>query len=515
MQVEERTPALEVTTVPAPQGYSRFVPSMYAIAVFAVFAAVFIVAMTPRADTDFWWHLKVGQYIAEHHVVPSRDFMSYTFYGRPWTDHEWLAELMLYGLYRLGGLWAQIVVYAAVICAAFGLVYLRMLRLGTNRVLALFVLTAAFFASTASWGVRIQMLSLFFIALFMFLLDGFHRTRDRRYLVALPFLMLIWTNLHGEFVLGIVLIGITLVGEILNRVTRQDGALGQDGLKALAVALVAAFAVTIVNPNGIRQLLYPLQFILPNAYTDQIQESASPNFHMPVIMVFEVLVLLLVAAVFVRRPKMNWTQLLLIVAFTHLAFSAVRNVPAWCVVVAPFVALYLQGDGLPRRGRQLQSKIVPVLNGIFLVMVLAVYGTLADRFVNAQALAAAQRGSFPTGAVAYMKVHPLPPHVFCTYAWGGYLLWNLFPQYRDFMDSRADTLFNAKILHAYDAIYAASPDWRSLLNSYHVQDVLVEPAAPIAQVLALSPGWRRAYHDGSSVLYTRLRAGGGLEQPGG
>lgn len=503
LQIQDRVLIADAPALPARRRLSRFVPSLYAIAVFAVFAAVFIVAMTPRADTDFWWHLKVGQYIANHHVVPSRDFISYTFYGRPWTDHEWLAELMLYGLYVLGGLWAQIVVYAAVICAAFALVYLRMLRLGTNRVLSLFVLTAAFFASTASWGVRIQMLSLFFIALFMFLLDGFQRTRDRRYLIPLPFLMLIWTNLHGEFVLGVGLIGIALVGELLNRVTHQDAAMENDDLKALAIALVVTFGVTIINPNGFRQLLYPLAFILPNAYTDQIQESASPNFHTPVIMVFELLVLLLVGAIFVRRPKMNWTQLLLIVAFTHLAFSAVRNVPAWCVVIAPFIALYLQGNALPTRGRQLRGRVVSILNSAFLVMVLAVYGTLAFRYVNAKALAAAQQGSFPTGAVSYMKTHTLPPHVFCTYAWGGYLIWNLFPQYRDFMDSRADTLFNARMLHAYDAIYAASPTWATLVERYHVQDVLVEPTAPIAQVLALSPGWHRVYHDRSSVLYTR------------
>lgn len=503
MLAKEHIPDTDHPALPVEHGILRFVPSLYAVAVFAVLAAVFIVAVIPRADTDFWWHLKVGQYIATHHVVPSRDFMSYTFYGHPWTDHEWLAELMLYGLYVLGGLWAQIVVYAIIITAAFALVYLRMLRLGTNRVLALFVLTAAFFASTASWGVRIQMLSLFFISLYMFLLDSFHRTRDRRYLIGLPLLMLVWTNLHGEFVLGILLIGITVVGEILNRITHQDGALEVDDLKALAITLVAAFAVTIINPNGVRQLLYPLAFILPNAYTNQIQESASPNFHMPVIMVFEVLVLLLIVTIFIRRPKLNWTQLLLIIAFTHLAFSQVRSVPTWCVVVAPFLAVYLQGSMLPRRGRQMQGKIVPFLNLTFLILVFAVYGTLASRFVNAKALAAAQRGSFPIDAVRYMKTHKLPPHVYCSYSWGGYVLWNLFPQYRDFMDSRADTLFSARMLHAYDAIYAASPNWKSMLRTYHVQDVLVEPAAPIAQVLALSSGWHRVYHDSSAVLYTR------------
>lgn len=505
MLSEELVPAVKSPdTGPRPRPtLLRFVPSLYVVAVFALLSVIFIIALFPRGDSDFWWHLKVGQYIAIHHVVPSKDFMSYTFFGRHWIDHEWLAELMLFGLYKLGGLWLQIVVYAAVICATFGLVYLRILQLGANRILALFVVTGAFFASTASLGVRIQMLSLFFLALYALLLDRYRQSRDVRYLIALPILMLLWANLHGEFVLGIVLAGITMVGEILNHVTHQEDALDRDDLKALAIAFVATVAVTIVNPNGIRQLLYPLAFIRPNAYTNAIQESASPNFHMAVMMVFEALVLLLVVAMFVRRPRMNWTQLLLIIAFTHLALDQARAVPIWCVLIVPFVALYLEGVTVRQRRRDVRGALVPILNIALLVAVLLFDGVLASRNINSTALAASQRRAFPVGATAYLKTHNLPPHVFCTYSWGGYVLWNLFPRYRDFMDSRADTLFNDQMLRAYVAIYGAEPGWQALLARYQVNDVLVEPSAPIVQVLALAPGWQRVYHDSYSVLYTR------------
>lgn len=505
MLTEEHVTPIEYPQAPSQprQGLLRFVPSLYVVAVFALLSIIFIIALFPRGDSDFWWHLKVGQYIASHHVVPSRDFMSYTFRGHPWIDHEWLAELMLYGLYVVGGLWTQIVVYAAVICATFALVYLRMLRLGVNRILALFLVTGAFFASTASLGVRVQMLSLFFLAAYSLLLDGFLRTRDRRYLIALPLLMLLWTNMHGGFALGIVLVGATLVGEILNHVTHREGALDRDDLQVLGIALLATIAVTIVNPNGIRQILYPLAFILPNAYTNQIEESASPNFHMLVLMVFELLLLLLLVAMFVRRPKLNWTQLILIIGFTHLALSQVRNVPVWCVVISPLLALYLQDLTIERKRRDVRGVLVPILNLALLVAVLLFDGILAGRNINGKALAASQQRAFPVGAVAYMKTHSLPPHVFCTYSWGGYVLWNLFPRYHDFMDSRADTLFDARMLNAYDSIYAADPNWNSELRRYHVQDVLVEPSAPIAQVLAVSTGWHRVFKDKYSVLYVR------------
>lgn len=502
-----------VARVEQQQGVLRFVPSLYKVALMAVLGAILIVAVAPRLDTDFWWHLKDGQYIALNHVIPSHDFMSYTFRGHSWTDHEWLAELGLYGLFRLGGLWGPIVFFALIICTTFGLVYLQIVRRGVNQILALFVVAAAYMASSASWGPRIQMMTLFFLSLYALALHAFVTSGNRRLLVVFPVLMLLWTNIHGGFVLGLAVLAITCVGELLNRLTHHDDALSADGIKALAIAFAATFAVTIVNPNGFRQLLYPLTFILPNAYTNLIQESASPNFHMPVMMVFEAMLLLLIAALMIGRQRPNWTHLLIILAFTHLAFSQVRNVALWSVVVSPFLALYLQ-QALPAlreqfpqltyRRRPVAGRMASILNAVLLVLVLLVYVVEATHFINAKSLKQAERDNYPTGAIAYMRAHPLPQrHVFVSYGWGGYLLWNLFPAYRDYMDSRADTLYNNKILHGYLDMYSASPTWKSQLKHFGVQDVLVERNAPLAQVLAQDKSWHLRYHDNESVLYTQ------------
>ncbi len=60
----------------------RYIPSLYQVALLAILGAILVVALAPRLDTDFWWHLKDGAYTASHHVVPSRDFMSYTMVVR-------------------------------------------------------------------------------------------------------------------------------------------------------------------------------------------------------------------------------------------------------------------------------------------------------------------------------------------------------------------------------------------------------------------------------------------------
>jgi hypothetical protein len=281
-------------------------------------------------------------------------------------------------------------------------------------------------------------------------------------------------------------------------------------LKMLLYALLATGAVTIINPNGVRQLLYPLTFVLPNAYTNLIQESASPNFHMPVIMVFEGMVLLLFAALLITRERLNWTHLFTMLAFTHLAFSQVRNVAVWAVVVSPILAYYLQAmigplkEMFPRvsyKRRPVAGRTGSILNLTLLLLVFVVYVAEGTHYINPAAMRTAETSSYPKGAIAYMRTHTLPKRVFVSYGWGGYLLWNLFPTYRDYMDSRADTLYNKAILDGYLNMYDAAGGWADTFRQYRIQDVLVEPGAPIAQTLAGDKAWRLAYHDSGAVLY--------------
>lgn len=509
LNVETKTAAAPTAS---PVGILRFIPSLYRVALLAILGAIAIVALAPRLDTDFWWHLKVGQYIAMHHVVPSHDFMSYTLAGHAWTDHEWLAELCMYGLYRLAGLWGPIWFFALVIAGTFSLVYLRMVKQRSNQVLALFVMAAAFMVSSASWGPRVQMMTLFFLSAYLLVLQQFHQTRNWRLLIILPALMLPWANMHGGFVLGPAVIAITLVGEWLNRKTRHAEAWTSDDLRVLAFTLFATCGVTLINPNGLRQLLYPLTFLLPNAYTNLIQESASPNFHMPVMMLFEIMLLILLAAFLVGRPRLNWTHLLLVVAFTHLALSQVRNVAVWAVVISPLVAYYLQAampalraqfPGLSYQRRPVRGRLGPILNASLLFLVLIAYAVEGTQFVNARTLRRAVTDNYPRAAIAYLRGHNFGQHVFTSYSWGGYLLWNLFPRYHDFMDSRADTLFTDQILRSYLTAYAGRPGWQAVLRQYSVDDVLIEPSAPLAQLLAEDPTWRLALGDPVSVLYVR------------
>ena len=85
------------------------------------------------SDTDFWWHLKTGQYIYEHHALPVPDPFAYTsamgapaYAGEERTryfnlTHEWLTQWLVYGIYRAAGFGGVVLFRAALLTAFCGI----------------------------------------------------------------------------------------------------------------------------------------------------------------------------------------------------------------------------------------------------------------------------------------------------------------------------------------------------------------------------------------------------------
>ena len=127
-------------------------------------------AMTARnvIDPDVWWHLKTGEYIAQHKSVPHTDPFSYTRAGHPWVAHEWLTELGMYELQLHAGFGSLIVLFAAITSIAFFLLYLRC---GPAAYLAGIATLCAAWATAPLWGVRPQIISLLLTSLWLLILE--------------------------------------------------------------------------------------------------------------------------------------------------------------------------------------------------------------------------------------------------------------------------------------------------------------------------------------------------------
>src|SRR5882757_6039313 len=208
-----------------------------------LFLGLFAMAARNVTDPDLWWHLKTGQYIAEHNSVPRTDPFSYTRAGQPWVAHEWLTELLLYQIHRIAGWCGLIVIFAAVLAAAFWLLYLRC---GPAPYVAGVATLYAAWATAPLWGVRPQVLSLLLTSLWLLVLERSER-HPKLFWWTLP-LTLLWVNLHAGFAAGLALSALSLAGEWIERALGSSPEQVGQRLGTSALILLLDLLIVPLNP---------------------------------------------------------------------------------------------------------------------------------------------------------------------------------------------------------------------------------------------------------------------------
>src|ERR1700693_3693635 len=169
----------------------------------------------PLADDDIGWHIRTGELILATHSLPRTDPFSSTMQGQPWFAWEWVYDLLLGILHRAGGLNGVVWLCALLVAAIFALLLSQLLRRGTGLLLAIVLMLLALAASTIHLYARPHIVSWLFSMLWFVALERWERWngRERGSLPRwipwfFPASMLLWVNLHGGWLFGIVLLGI-------------------------------------------------------------------------------------------------------------------------------------------------------------------------------------------------------------------------------------------------------------------------------------------------------------------
>jgi tetratricopeptide (TPR) repeat protein len=485
--------------------------------------AVFTIAVSSLTEFDFWWYLKSGELILAERRVPTRDPFSFTALGDPWINHMWLSQVLVVSLWRTSGRLLLIVLKGILVAATFAVVLLTMRRRGVHPIVAAAITLLAAAAGWEFWDVRPQVVTYLLVAVYLYLLREGWETR-RAQLVWLPLLMIPWANLHAGFVTGIGLIGLVGVGTALPRLL--DRQRRRQGWRTLGLALeltVAAGLASLVNPYGIRAIVFPLEVVNTRLFMTAAAEWFSPNFHNPAYRGFELMVLLLVPAFSWGRARLRVTDVLLAGAFTHLALASARHVPLFAVAVAPLLADALQaaagalaGDRfrpaeLAARLHRRLPNLGPILvsgGGARLAAALAIlvwlvgaWGSFLDPVSDPFLLDLNER-RYPERTMTFIKAERLPAPLFNANAWGGFELWRLYPDYRVFIDRRTH-VYGREILQDFFEVTTIGPRWQAVLDKWNIQTVLTDRGSKLTQVLLAVGGWHLVFAERDAAVFVR------------
>src|SRR5580658_8898216 len=304
-------------------------------------------------DCDTGWHIRTGEWIVANHAVPVHDLFSYSKPDGVWFAWEWLSDLCFAWLNAHGGLAAVALAAILLISTVFAILFRLALR-KSNVIIAIALTMMAAAASSIHWLARPHLFTLLFAVLFYAALE---RVRDGRtrlagvpYLAILPVATILWTNLHGGFVAGIVMVGAYGCGELMRFALSPDREAGRAARaqagRYFACAL-ACLAASLINPYTFHLHQHVIEYLRDPYYSQNIVEFISISFRHPVAIFFETLLLLGAGAAFWSFKKGSYTEAVLLIVWAHGALLAARNIPLFVIVAVPPVAALLS-DWLAR-----------------------------------------------------------------------------------------------------------------------------------------------------------------------
>jgi len=226
-----------------------------------LFGLIALAANVEIKDVDLWLHLAVGKYIVTNFSIPKVDILSCTILNTPWINHEWLFQIIVYSVYNAAGIngLVSLKVWAVFLTFVFLLFlgHTREYRIGPIAVLLLVLLV---------YQLRLTLRpDIFSIIFFVFYAAIPISKRWSLWVVAL--IQIIWTNMHGFFILGPVIISVGFIGEWAKRHVSLPyqwstiGRLSDREYRRIKQILIVSLLACFVNPHFIKGAWYPLSVL--------------------------------------------------------------------------------------------------------------------------------------------------------------------------------------------------------------------------------------------------------------
>lgn len=450
-----------------------------------------VALLVPMPAVDLAYQVRAGDMILVTGAIPRVDTFTFTVAGQPWTDQQWLAQVLLAAAHRLGG-WELLAVLRAglIVSLVALLVAVARLRGAAPRTASALALIAFAIAAPA-FALRPQLFAIALFAALLAIVAG--RNRHPRLFLAAPLLVVLWANIHGSFVLAPLLLGYAWLDDVArHRPSRRSAAV-------LALGAVA----TCLTPFGPGVWAYAVGIGADPAITGRVSEWQRTSPLSVTGALFYLSVAGVAAVAWRGRSRMAWPDWLWLAGLALLGVWAVRGVAWWPAGAVLSVAGAL---GIPAPKQQSHREVPPGLRRInaLVVAALALAVVIALPWWRPTDALAGRQGLLsyaPTGLAVALRERVAPgTRVFVPPTWASWFEWSV-PEASFFIDSRFE-LFPASVWAADDVLADGGGPAADAFARWQVQAVVLPEGWP-----APAGAWTTAYRDrsGSILLPAPLR----------
>jgi hypothetical protein len=459
----------------------------------ALYAAIFLATIRHSFLQDTWLGLVTGREVWQS-GIPHHETLTSLAHGRDWVDQQWLSQLAMYVVEKIGGLGLLGVVHAGLSAGAVAGAALAGRRLGATAASVVLMLPlCALLVLGAGFEVRTQAYAYPFFVAVMFLLSIDSRSPSRRVLWTLP-LLIAWANVHGSASLGaglIALRGLTLAWERRSLVGRQ------------LVLIAGAALCLLATPYGLSMVGYYHDTLLNSQFRKLVTEwRPVTDVEILALPFFLVSGVVLWAIGRNARRLTSWERLALITLMAG-GITALRNV-TWFALAAVMLGALAIDPGIRRRMGDRDVTRLRFNRGL---AILAAAATLVQVVSTLAAGESRFTDTYPDGALAAVRtVTAADPaiRIYSDEKYSDWLLWR-DPSLRGRVayDARFEVLRDEQLRRVSELGGVIGLDWKRNAIGYRVLVLNTSGKARAAKAFLREPGIRTLFRGDHALVLLR------------
>jgi hypothetical protein len=478
---------------------------------------LFLISLIPLPPNDFWWHLKIGEDIYSNHIIPATNIYAWTLpTDQPFYYAAWLSEFLFFALYKIGKTELIIFIRTLLIAFTFCIIASEAHRRSKSWRITALVIALLGLMSFNNMLVRTQIWAWIPFVLTYIVVLRYTEGKIRWYwLLACPLSMVFWVNVHGSYILGLIIPGAFFLGGVIAKLVKIEETQNWQQIGMIGGTSVLSGLATLINPRFFGIINYTINLLTNPPSQQLIEEWQSPTPQGLANISFYISILIFILVLAYSKYKLSPSEIILFTGFLWLAWSGQRYVIWYGIVITPILAKLM--SALPIK----MSVFVPQKNWINLIIAIIIFlpvifaqpwfveklplpNTFWEQILPNTTAGPLLSTDTPVAATEYLKTHP-GGHLFNEMGYGSYLIWAI-PKQGVFIDPRVE-LFPydqwMDYVHINNGI-----EYDETLARYGADRILLDKKLQpeLAMLLPMDKHWILEYDNQYSQIWTKISA---------